>query len=639
MNNYKNNLIVLSKRLGLVLLMYQLCRIVFFFYNRHVFHSVGLREFLSGIRFDLSAIFYTNAIFILLHTVPGKFKYNAGYQKVLKILFFVANLIFLASNFVDAEYFNFTSRRSTFSLITASGMQQDLVRLIPVFFKDYWMLFFGFILLMVIFWKLIPEFKKIRSEKKVKNHYKNLIPYVVFVLSAGLILIVGRGGFQRVPLKIVHAIQYTGHSENTALVLNTPFSILKTISKKDNLKEVHFFPDAEVADYYQPIIKLQNEGGMKKKNIVLIILESFGEENIFLEFEGRKLTPFLDSLTRNSLYFSNAYANGRKSIDAVPSTITSIPCLMEVSYISSPYSFNDIDGFNKILKNEGYHTAFFHGAFNGSQNFYQFSSIAGFDDYYGKEQYDRTGGEDGVWGIFDEEFLQFTNRKFSTLKEPFFAAVFTISSHVPYTVPEKYKGKFPKGNRMIHESVAYADYALKKFFESAKNQEWYKNSVFVITPDHTSGDDKSDPYYTNAVGNYKIPLMIIDPSKPEVKVQNPKLIEQIDILPEILNYLNYSGEIFSFGNDPLKNTDRMVANFNEGLYHFIIDNYYVCFDGNSIIKVCDVGKDKLLEHNLKNYPKNEFENKIKAYIQQYNNRIIKNETSLNPVEKGAHHTK
>src|SRR5690606_2331326 len=105
------------------------------------------------------------------------------------------------------------------------------------------------------------------------------------------------------------------------------------------------------------------------------------------------------------------------------------------------------------------------------------------------------------------------------------------------------------------------------------------------------------------------------------------------------NYLNYSGEIFSFGNDPLKNADRMVANFNEGLYHFIIDNYYVCFDGNSIIKVCDIGKDKLLEHNLKNYPKKEFENKIKAYIQQYNNRIIKNETSLNPVEKGTHHTK
>ncbi len=518
-------------------------------------------------------------------------------------------------------------------------MQQDLIRLIPVFFKDYWQIFFGFILLMMIFWKLIPDFKIKHSEEKVQNQYKNLLPYAVFILSAGLILVAGRGGLQRVPLKIVHAIQYTNHSENTALVLNTPFSILKTMSKKENLREAHFFSDEELAKQYRPIIDLENEGQMQKKNIVLIILESFGEENIFLEFDGKKLTPFLDSLTQNSLYFTNAYANGRKSIDAVPSTITSIPCLMEVSYISSPYSFNEIDGFNKILKKEGYHTAFFHGAFNGSQNFYQFSSIAGFDDYYGKEQYDRPGGEDGVWGIFDEEFLQFTNRKMSTFKEPFFASIFTISSHVPYTIPEKYKGKFSKGNRRIHESVAYADYALKKFFQSAQKEKWFQNSVFVITPDHTSGDDKTNPYYTNALGNYKIPLMIIDPSKPEIKSHNPKLIEQIDILPEILNYLHYSGEIFSFGNDPSRNSGRMAVNFNEGLYHFIIDNYYVCFDGSSIVKVCDIDKDKLLKHNLKNYPKKEFENKIKAYIQQYNNRILKNETSSNHIEKGARHTK
>ncbi len=597
-------------------------------------------EFLGGIRFDLSAIFYTNAFFVLLQTVPGEFKYNLIYQKVIKIAFFVVNLIFISSNFIDVEYYNFTSRRSTYSLITASGMQQDLLRLIPVFLKNYWVLFAGFVVLMIVFWKLIPNFRinEFHKEKRT-SEYKNWVTYFTFILSLVLIPIIGRGGLQRVPLKIVHAIQYTGNSENTTLVLNTPFSILKTISKKDNLKEVHFFSDEELAKSYQPVIELKHDGQMQKKNIILVILESFGEENLFLEFEGRKLTPFLDSLTQNSLYFTHAYANGRKSIDAVPSTITSIPCLMEVSYISSPYSFNEIDGFSKILKKEGYHTSFFHGAFNGSQNFYQFSSIVGFDDYYGKEQYDRPGGEDGVWGIFDEEFLQFTNRKITTFQEPFFTTIFTISSHNPYKVPEKYKGKFPKGNRIIHESISYADYALKEFFKSAQKEAWYKNSIFIITPDHTSGDDKTDPYYTNAVGNYKIPLMIIDPEKPELNAQNPKLIEQLDLLPEILNYLNYSGKIFSFGNDPLKPTGRMVANFNEGLYHFIIDNYYVCFDGTSIIKVCDIEKDKLLKHNLEKYPEMDFENKIKSYIQQYNNRIIKNQTSLSHIEKSTHHTK
>lgn len=635
MNNYRSVILLLLKRLLLIFALYQLSRLVFYFWNHSSFSTAGLMEFIGGVRFDLSAIFYINSVFIIAHLIPGNFKYGKTYQKILKILFFSVNLIFLATNFIDVPYYNFTSRRSTLALITASGMQQDVIRLIPAFAKDYWMLVVGFVILAIVFWKLIPNFK---TKQDSKPDYKSPIPWLIFLISIPVILIIGRGGLQRVPLKIVHAVQYTKNPNYTALVLNTPFSILKTISKNDNLKELHYFSDEEVAGIFQPVIELKNDDEFEKKNVVLIIIESMGEENLFLDFDGKKLTPFLDSLTQNSLYFKRAYANGRKSIDAVPSTITSIPYLMEISYISSPYSFNEIDGFSKVLKQKGYYTSFFHGSFNGSQNFDKFAAIADFDDYFGKEQYDRPGDYDGYWGIFDEEFLQFTNRKFKTFKSPFFATIFTISSHNPYTVPEKYKGKFPKGNRIIHESIAYTDYSLKKFFEAAKKEDWYQNTVFIITPDHTSGDDKTDPYYTSAMGNYKIPLMIIDPSRPEINSVNQKLIQQIDIMPEVLDYLNYSGKIFSFGNHPEKINDRMVADFNEGLYHFIIDNYYVCFDGKSVVRVCDIVKDPLLKTNLTDYPKN-LQIKIEAYIQQYNNRIIKNRTTLESIEKGADHTK
>lgn len=635
MNNYRSAILLLLKRLLLVFGFYQLSRLVFYFWNKASFGSAGIREFLGGMRFDLSAIFYTNALFIIALLIPGNFKYGKRYQKIVKIAFFVVNLIFLATNFVDVQYYNFTSRRSTLALITASGMKQDVLRLIPAFFKDYWILFIGFIILAIIFWKLIPNIKAVENSK---SEIKSPLVWLAFLIGLIAIPIIGRGGIQRVPLKIVHAVQYAKTPNNTALVLNTPFSVLKTISKNDNLKEVNYFPEEEVAKIYQPLIELKNNGEMNKKNIVLIIIESMGEENLFREFDGRKLTPFLDSLTQNSLYFSRAYANGRKSIDAVPSTITSIPYLMEISYISSPYSANDTDGFCKILKPQNYYTAFFHGSFNGSQNFDQFAMLAGFDGYFGKNEYDKPGGEDGYWGIFDEEFLQFANRKFKTFKSPFFATIFTISSHMPYTIPEKYKGKFPKGDRIIHESVAYVDYSLKKFFEAAQKEDWYKNTVFVITPDHTSGDDKSDPYFSSAMGNYKIPIMIIDPSKPEINTENKKLIQQIDIMPEILNYLNYSGKIFSFGNPPNRTEDRMVADFNEGLYHFVLDNYYVCFDGKAIVKVCDIVKDPVLKEALKDYP-GDLQTRIEAYIQQYNNRIIRNQTTLESIEKSTNHTK
>lgn len=635
MSNYRSLIAILIKRLLIVFALYQVCRLIFYFWNRASFSSAGLSEFIGGMRFDLSAIFYFNSLFILAHLIPGKFKYGKLYQKILKVAFYVVNLVFIATNFVDVQYYNFTSRRSTTALITASGMRKDVIRLMPAFMRDYWILFLGFIILAIIFWKLIPD---LRTKSVGETNPKKTYAWPVFLISIPLILIIGRGGLQRIPLKIVHAMQYTQNPNNTALVLNTPFSILKTIVRKDNLREMNYFTDEEVTKIYQPLIELKSNKEFEKKNVVLLIIESMGEENMFLEFNGRKLTPFLDSLTQQSLYFPRAYANGRKSIDAVSSTISSIPYLMEISYISSPYSFNHIDGFSNALKEKGYLTAFFHGAFNGSQNFDKFMAVANFDEYFGKSEYDRPGDYDGYWGIFDEEFLQFTNRKISTFKSPFFATIFTISSHNPYTIPKKYKNKFSKGNRMIHESISYVDYSIRKFFEAAKKEDWYKNTVFIITSDHTSGDDKTNPYYTSAMGNYKIPIMIIDPSHPEINGKNQKLIQQIDIMPETLNYLNYSGKIFSFGNSPDKTEGRMVADYNEGLYHFIIDNYYVCFDGKKIVKVCDIIKDPVLKSSLTDYPK-DLQTKIEAYIQQYDNRIIRNQTTLKSIEESTDYTK
>ncbi|MDN3671459.1 LTA synthase family protein [Flavobacterium branchiarum] len=174
------------------------------------------------------------------------------------------------------------------------------------------------------------------------------------------------------------------------------------------------------------------------------------------------------------MLFKNGFANGKVSIDAVPSILSSIPSLMNNSFISSSYSLNKINGLPKIFKKEGYTTSFFHGAFNGSQNFDQYAEVAGFDQYFGKDQYTGKEAFDGKWGVFDEEFLQFYASKLTSFKQPFFSSLFTISSHNPYIIPEKYKGKFPKGTTVIQESIAYTDFALRKFFNTAKKKAGIK---------------------------------------------------------------------------------------------------------------------------------------------------------------------
>ncbi|MWB94794.1 sulfatase-like hydrolase/transferase [Flavobacterium sp. GA093] len=616
MNNYKSSIALFLKRFFLIVIIYQLSRILFYCINREQFGDFTLETFTGGLLFDFAAIAYINTFFVIFHLIPGNFKYKTTYQRILKIAFYSINLIFIATNFIDIIYYRFTGRRSTFSMITAKGMEKEAVGLIPSFLKEFWYIAVIFFLVSIILWKLIPNLKKINLLETVtrKDYYKQT---AYFILSLVIILIIGRGGLQKKPIKIVDAIKY-GALSNSALVLNTPFCILKTIAKKEDIDKVNYFDEKELVSIYNPAITLQPTNPATKKNVVILILESFGDENV-----GRGQTPFLDSLITKSYYFKNGFANGKVSIDAVPSILSSIPSLMNNSFISSSYSLNKINGLPKILKKEGYNTSFFHGAFNGSQNFDQYAKVAGFEHYYGKDQYIGKEAFDGRWGIFDEEFLQFYATKLNSFKQPFFSSLFTISSHNPYIIPEQYKGKFPKGTTVIQESIAYTDFALRKFFATAKKQGWYKNTLFVISSDHTSsgGDQAIDK--TN-IGKFSIPILFFDPSNPELVGVNEKNFQQIDIMPSILDYLNIKTDMISFGKS-YKSKDNFVVYYLQGTYHYIQDDYYLAFANNQAIGLYNWKKDVLLKTNLMQQDKaktQQMERFLKAYIQTFNDRVI-----------------
>ncbi len=621
MNNYYSVLKILLRRIAVVFIIYQFCRIVFLLFNKSYFPNITPNIFLGGVVYDLSAIGFINLFFILLHLIPGNFKYKPNYQKRLKVAFFAVNLIFIATNFVDFEYFKFTGRRSSFGLITAKGMENEIGGLIPLFLMNYWYLPIGFILLSVVIWKLLSNPKTVNqidklSKKEIMQQYFILL----LVLAFGFLF--ARGGFQTKPIRIVDAVNYSTIG-NTAVVLNTPFSILKTIGSKESLIDPKFYSKKELDQIFNPVVATQPTGAPTKKNLVIIILESFGDENIHLGY-----TPFLDSLITKSYYFKNGFANGKVSIDAVPSTMSSIPSLMNTPLISSGYSLNEVYGLPKILKKQGYATSFFHGAFNGSQNFDQYCKVAGFDHYYGKNEYPKEGSFDGTWGIFDEEFLQFFCDKVDTFRSPFFASIFTISSHIPYTIPEKYKGKFPKGTTEIHESIGYTDYALRQFFEKAKKQDWYKNTLFVFTADHTSSSGKGK--YTTNVGKFRIPIFFFDPSKSEFKGIIEKNFQQIDILPSVLDYLNIKDTIVTYGKSYRSDKDFVVS-YVDNVYNYIHQDYYLAFDGTKSIGLFNFNNDPLFKNNLLEKAPSiraNMERFIKAYIQSFNERVNDNQLTV-----------
>ena len=622
MINYIGSVKLFFKRIFLVVLIYQFCRILFLLLNKNSFNGLTFKTFLGGLHFDLSAIAYINILFAIFHFIPGDFKYKSSYQKVLKIAFFSVNLLFILTNFVDFEYYKFTGRRSSFGMITATGMEHEIGGLIFSFLTEFWFLPIIAFVLAILFWKAIPNMKLIFAEEK-KSKYTIIKQTGIFIFLLGFVFLLGRGGFQKKPLKVVDAVNY-GSISHSALVLNTPFCILKTIGKKETLESPKFYSESELNSIFNPVVKTNPTEAETKQNVVVIILESFGRENI-----QRGQTPFLDSLITKSLFFENGFANGKLSIDAVPSTLSSIPSLMSTSLITSSYSINEIYGLPKILKDNGYNTAFFHGAFNGSQNFDQYCKVAGFDGYYGKDEYDGKEAFDGKWGIFDEEFFQFYSKKMSTFKQPFFTSIFSISSHNPYKIPEKYKGKFPKGTTKIHESIAYSDYALKQFFKTASEQDWFKNTIFVITADHTSSEPTEEKFKTN-VGKFRIPILFFNPGNPDFAGVNYKNIQQIDIMPSLIDLLNVKTNMVSFGKS-YKSDKDFVVYYLDNIYHYIHGDYYMAFDGKKALALYNFKKDELLKTNLLSNEKEksiEMERFIKAYVQSFNERIINNQLTV-----------
>ena len=620
MNFPKNPLFLFIQRIFLVLLLYTVVRLGFYFYNQSFFPEINADVFMGGLKFDLSVIGYINIVFAILHLIPGKFQENKKYQTILFYSFFLVNGLFISLNFIDYEYFRFIGRRSSFSMIIAEGMTNEIGGLIISYFVDYWKIPVFIFSSMLIFMFLLKKINY-QSVKKMST-IGSLLSLVCIVL---ILFLMGRG-VDRKPLSIVDASKY-GPIGTSALVLNTPFTVLKTLSKKESLKQTIYYKEDIANKIFNPIQTFSYKN-TNKKNVVILILESFGRENI-----QRGQTPFLDSLITKSYYFENGFANGKLSIDAVPSIISSVPSLMNKSFISSSYALNSVYGLPKVLKDNGYSTSFFHGAFNGSQNFDQYSNVAGFERYYGKNEYVGPVSFDGKWGVFDEDFLQFFTHKLSDFKQPFFSTLFTISSHSPFTIPEKYKGKFPKGTTEIHESIAYSDFALEKFFKSAEKKSWYKNTIFVITADHTSSSG-AEEVYKNNVGKFRIPIMFYVPNDPTMVGKSSKNFQQIDILPSLMDYLQLNGKIISYGKS-YKSDKDFVVNYLDNIYNLNKGDYYMAFDGTKSLALYNWKTDPLLKENLINKDKiktQEMESFMKAYIQSFNKRVSKNQLTLGNKE-------
>ena len=609
----------------LVYVVYQIARLAYFFENTQLLHY-NSDVFRGGLLFDTSAIVYTNALYVVLMIAVGAFSLKG--QKAFKWLYLTINGLALAINLGDAVYFQYTMRRTTTTVFGEFSNEGNLGSIFGTEFINHWYLV---LLFAVVMWGLYKLYAMPR-----RKHAANLASLLLIVpLSiAGM-----RGGFTTAvrPITVSNANQYAQHPADAALVLNTPFSLIRTIGKSVFVVPNYYESDTELASIYTPEHQTKADT-LVKKNVVVLIVESFGREYIGAfnkDLEGGRYkgyTPYIDSLIAQSTTFRHSFCNGRKSIDGMPSILSSIPMFVEPFFLT-PASMNDYTGLAGILGNEGYQTAFFHGAQNGSMGFEAFAKKTGFQRYYGRTEYEATHGTndfDGTWAIWDEPFFQYYAEEMSKMQQPFMTAIFSASSHHPFAIPQQYKSQFPEEHLPIQKCIRYTDMALGKFFATARKQPWFSNTIFVLTSDHTNQSDHAE--YQSDLGGFCSPIIIYDPSQPVGRMEE-KVAQQIDILPTILGMLGYQKPYMAFGIDVLNTPaeDTWAVNYLNGIYQYVKYGYVLQFDGKQA-KGIYLLTDRLMQHNLKGKvpQQTQMERELKAIIQQYMMRMTKNKLLISP---------
>lgn len=635
----------------LMMAVYMLSRWVFYYLNIRHFQDVTFSQMMTisrgGLRFDLSALCYMNLLCILLQFLPIKCRHTVGYQRVVKIIFLVINVLGVVVNAADIVYFEFGGRRTTSTIFSEFGGESNLGTIFLNSITGYWKVWlFG---LTMIVGMVLLYYNPIKRDRRPDDFPSNKVYYplhcAIFVVVVVLAIGGMRGGLglKMHPLRQDSAEIYCKRPLEAAIVLNTPFTLITTAHKK-GYDDPQFFSDADLDHIFNPIRNQHPAGGeMRKLNVVVFIMESFSMEYVGFfnknkdggNYQG--YTPFIDSLLNVSYSFQYSFANGLRSVDCMPAAFAGIPRYKN-PYCYYLYSNNTLQGLPQMLRDEGYITAFYHGAPNTTLGFKGFANSIGFEHYYGMDEYGNSDF-DGTWAIYDEPYLQYfadQTEVYAKSDKPFLLTVFTASSHEPYKVPDHYASTFTRGEIPMHHVISYADHAIKRFFDKVKDKPWFSNTIFVFTADHCGPACRED--YNNEMGRFLIPIFFYTPGgQLPARCDSTRLIQQTDITPSLLGLLNYQKPFFSFGKDVFSQDSTFVNQvFNDwdGTTMYYQDSLMIQYRNHELMGIYDFRRDFSLKNNLlplkDNYPQlPQMERQIKAIIQQYITRMKANKLTSN----------
>lgn len=420
----------------------------------------------------------------------------------------------------------------------------------------------------------------VRRLGEEKMWWKGLLAFVVFLP----ILVIGaRGGLQQIPINQSQSY-YSQHEILNNAAVNSAFNLYISWFENRQFKDTNpfqYMPNEEARSIVDSLFAKPNMAPphiltTQRPNIIILILESWSADLIESLGGEPGITPEFKNLEKDGILFTQAYAGGKRSEQGMAALFSAFPPHPYTSITVQPDKYRHLPSIVRKINGLGYHSSFY---FGGQLIYGNIKSYIIFNEFHRiKEIYDfKLPRKEGKLGIHDEYTLNELIHDLKAEPQPFFAALFTLSSHSPYDQPMEEKLPWGGNERKYINSAFYTDWCLGQFFGQARKQPWYSNTLFILVADHSHNSYRN--WHPNSFEYNRIPILFYGKViKPEWRGrQITKLVSQTDVGTTLLSMLGLSTQEFFWGRDMLNpaTPDFTYLTFDYGVGWKIPEGEYI----------------------------------------------------------------
>ncbi len=550
------------------MIFFQLTRLIFLLWNREEIAEGSTSEifaaFFHGIYLDIAMSCYMMILpwlFYSLSLLTEKQIFLRISRWITFILIILVSLLTIAELSIYDEWHT----KLTYKAIWFLGNPSEVLHTATG--KQLLFGIFGIILLSGIGILMSRYFTPVDLQPKRKP----VLQLVLFlILVPGLLFSGMRGGYQQIPIQVSDAY-YSKQNILNVTAVNSTFNLFSNWIENANAGEpYHFLPEQIAEAEFKKLHAVEKDTTIHiltipKPNVVLVVLEGWSADLVKSCGGYDSITPHFETLTKDGFLFTNCYASGSLSDQGMAAVFSAFPAQPKTSVITQPNKYMNIPSLNTPFKTSGYTTSFMFGGQLSYGNIRSYMYYNAFDKIIEGKDFDASVPQ-GKLAVADQYLFDRQLKELANEKEPFFASMFTASSHSPFDFPMEEVLHWGDKEKEYINSVYYADKCIHDFIERAKKTSWYKNTLFVFVSDHSHNSPKNWAF--NQPEYRRIPMLfygeVIKPSFRGTKYE--EVASQTDLAATLLHQLDFNAEKFTYSKNLLNPYTKHFAYyaFDEG---------------------------------------------------------------------------